>query len=175
MLWFLLGGFYFLAIPRPDKHTIQWPRGSAISLFLTQLAIQLTNTNVGITAMVVPYPAQFFLCVGVWVRVWGLWDFGINDSFVSSYSLFQRIRDALEIWYRRSTKSISLVWRYNFTELIFVFSSCGKYRLFFCLTSVTITMAIEFLSLDLGCGNFILTNSIAFFYSFGLTSIVTLH
>ena len=35
-------------------------------------------------------------------------------------------------------------------------------------------MAIEFLSLDLGCGNFILTNSIAFFYSFGLTSIVTL-
>ena len=36
-------------------------------------------------------------------------------------------------------------------------------------------MAIEFLSLDLGCGDFILTNSIAFFYSFGLTSIVTLH
>ena len=35
-------------------------------------------------------------------------------------------------------------------------------------------MAIEFLSLDLGCGDFILTNSIAFFYSFGLTSIVTL-
>ena len=28
------------------------------SLFLTQLAIQLTNTNVGITAMVVPYPAH---------------------------------------------------------------------------------------------------------------------
>ncbi|MBP3305488.1 MAG: hypothetical protein J6L24_05905, partial [Oscillospiraceae bacterium] len=37
-----------------------------------------------------------------------------------------------------------------------------------------ISMAIEFLSLDLGCGDFILTNSIAFFYSFGLTSIVTL-
>ena len=36
-------------------------------------------------------------------------------------------------------------------------------------------MAIEFLSLDLGCGDFILTNSIAFFYSLGLTSIVTLH
>ena len=36
-------------------------------------------------------------------------------------------------------------------------------------------MAIEFLSLDLGCGDFILTNSIAFFYSFGLTSIVYLH
>ena len=35
-------------------------------------------------------------------------------------------------------------------------------------------MAIEFLSLDLGCGDFILTNSIAFFYSLGLTSIVTL-
>ena len=35
-------------------------------------------------------------------------------------------------------------------------------------------MAIEFLSLDLGCGDFILTNSIAFFYSFGLTSIVYL-
>ena len=35
-------------------------------------------------------------------------------------------------------------------------------------------MAIEFLSLDLGCGDFILTNSIAFFYSFGLTSMVTL-
>ena len=38
----------------------------------------------------------------------------------------------------------------------------------------TISMAIEFLSLDLGCGDFILTNSIAFFYSLGLTSIVTL-
>ena len=36
-------------------------------------------------------------------------------------------------------------------------------------------MAIEFLSLDLGCGDFILTYSIAFFYSFGLTSIVYLH
>ena len=36
-------------------------------------------------------------------------------------------------------------------------------------------MAIEFLSLDLGCGDFILTNSIAFFYSLGLTSIVYLH
>ena len=35
-------------------------------------------------------------------------------------------------------------------------------------------MAIEFLSLDLGCGDFILTYSIAFFYSFGLTSIVYL-
>ena len=65
MLGFLLGGFHLLAVSEPDKHTIQWPRVSAISLFLTQLAIQLTNTNVGITAMVVPYPAQFFLCVGV--------------------------------------------------------------------------------------------------------------
>ena len=30
------------------------------------------------------------------------------------------------------------------------------------------------LSLELECGNFILTDSIAFFYTFGLTSIVTL-
>ena len=36
-------------------------------------------------------------------------------------------------------------------------------------------MAIEFLPLDFGCGDFILTNSIAFFYSLGLTSIVYLH
>ena len=36
-------------------------------------------------------------------------------------------------------------------------------------------MAIEFLPLGLGCGDFILTNSFAFFYSLGLTSIVTLH
>ena len=36
-------------------------------------------------------------------------------------------------------------------------------------------MAIEFLPLGLGCGDFILTDSIAFFYSLALTSIVTLH
>ena len=35
-------------------------------------------------------------------------------------------------------------------------------------------MAIEAPFVRVGCGNFILTNSIAFFYPLGLTSIVTL-
>lgn len=45
--------------------------------------------------------------------------------------------------YFRNTKWISFVCRYNFTELTFVVNSCGKYRLFFCFTSVTIAIAIE--------------------------------
>ena len=40
---------------------------SAVSLLLPQLTVQLTDTNVGVTPMVVPDPSQLFfgMCVGV--------------------------------------------------------------------------------------------------------------
>lgn len=56
--------------------------------------------------------------------------------------------------------------------IIFVVSSWGKYLLFFFILCYTIC-SDWVLSLELECGNFILTDSIAFFYTFGLTSIVT--
>ena len=46
--------------------------------------------------------------------------------------------------------------------------------MFFSGFSATLFMAIEVPFVRVGCGNFILTNSIAFFYTLGLTSIVTL-
>ena len=78
MLGFLLGGFHLLAVSEPDKHTIQRPRVSAVGLLLTKLAVQLANADVGITAMVVPYPAQFFLCVGVGMLA--VWTVGLGHK-----------------------------------------------------------------------------------------------
>ena len=46
--------------------------------------------------------------------------------------------------------------------------------MFFSGFSATLFMEIEVPFVRVGCGIFILTNSIAVFYSFGLTSIVTL-
>ena len=41
--------------------------------------------------------------------LWGRCDLGARDSLVPSYNLFQRMSEALEIGYRRSTKSMSFV------------------------------------------------------------------
>ena len=71
MLGFLLGGFRFLAVSEPDKYTIQLPRVSAVGFLLTKLAVQFANANIGITAMVVPDPGQFFLCMRVWMLAVG--------------------------------------------------------------------------------------------------------
>jgi len=65
MVGFLLRGFHFLPVAEPNKHAIQWSGVSTISLLLTKLAVQLANADIGVTAMVVPYPAQFFLRMSV--------------------------------------------------------------------------------------------------------------
>ena len=65
MLRFLLSRFYLFAITEPDKHTVQRAWVSAVGLLLTEFAIQLTNTDVRVTAVVIPDPGQFFLCMGV--------------------------------------------------------------------------------------------------------------
>ena len=69
---------------------------------------------------------------------------------------------------------MSFVCRYNLTAFTFVVTSWGKYLLFCFSFCVIISMAIVSFVKRL-CGNLILTNSIAFFYTLGLTSIVTLH
>ena len=62
---FLLGGFHPLAAAGPDKYTVQRSRMSAAALFLSQLAVQLANADMGITAMAVADPTQFFFRVGI--------------------------------------------------------------------------------------------------------------
>ena len=83
---------------------------------------------------------------GVWAFGWivcGLCELGNKDSFVPSYNLFQRISDALEMWYRRQTNDTSSVNLYNLTALSLVVISCGKYRLFCAI----MFMAVELLLL----------------------------
>ena len=68
MLGFLLGRFRFLAVAEPDKDSVQGAWMTAVRFFLPQLAVQFANAAVGISAVVVPDPSQFLLCVciGVW-------------------------------------------------------------------------------------------------------------
>lgn len=70
VLRFLLGRLYPLAITEPDEHTVLRAWMSAVSLLLTQLAVQLTNADVGVATMVVPDSVQFLLCmsIGCWLR-----------------------------------------------------------------------------------------------------------
>jgi hypothetical protein len=63
MLGFLFSRFYLFAIAELDKYTIQRTGMPAVSLVLEQLAIQLTDTDVGVAAVIVPDPPKFFLSV----------------------------------------------------------------------------------------------------------------
>ena len=65
---FLPGRFRLLAVAEPDKDSVQGAWMTAVRFFLPQLAVQFANAAVGISAVVVPDPSQFLLCVciGVW-------------------------------------------------------------------------------------------------------------
>ena len=91
----MLGFLFSSEITEPNKYTIQRTRVSAVGFLLTLLAVQLTDTNAWVTPMIIANPLQFLLCVSIGMLAVGPVGFGINDFFVLSYSLFQRIREAL--------------------------------------------------------------------------------
>ena len=55
----------FFPVAEPDEHAIQRPWVSVVGFLLAELTEQFADTDVGIAAVVVPYPAQFLLCVCV--------------------------------------------------------------------------------------------------------------
>ena len=88
VLGFLLGRLHLLAIAEPDKYTVQRARVSAISLFLSQLAVQLTDTNVGVAPVIVLDPFQLLLCMGIGVLMIYLgilvfWGISVYDRIVN--------------------------------------------------------------------------------------------
>jgi len=63
-----LGGRHFFTVAQTHKNTVQGARTSGVALIFPELAVKLTDGDIGIAAVIVLYPFQFLSSMGVRMR-----------------------------------------------------------------------------------------------------------